>query len=436
MVKREMNRYSSNTVIANFYLSELAANWLATLSELCTSIQETCSFKFNEGRVVYSEKGKPSKHTQAAVQSLLKDVYGHGLASLFSIYFGMIEKKGLSLVEFSYHRKQDSYKPYHHLFLQMETTIFNKAGLHYSDYFKSIFDQIGKVGKVEYGFLHTMPVQKMSLAYFSGFFNDQLTEEEEYKLRVWKDNKQKYNLLVWDVLLGNILRKKILSETLIAEIESIVGSQNFIMHDDIVIFFLPIELDDWIMQNERALKIKTRLIDLFKAKNLLMERAPKAVSTVALVKSEPLDIAKSVKTVNYRGPVYIEQYLVKGSEAIIEKIEEEYSMVTSGIGRTKNKKFNLFIDEKEKYVIAKDSEGTIVLYDPSKHPANIAFGSTLDPQLQEYKCTACGENIFEIVVGFEYPEDADGPDDISSFALAGKCLKCKNIEILFEDETA
>jgi len=48
----------------------------------------------------------------------------------------------------------------------------------------------------------------------------------------------------------------------------------------------------------------------------------------------------------------------------------------------------------------------------------------------------CGGNIFEIAVGFEYPEDADGPDDISSFALAGKCRKCSKIQMIFEDETA
>jgi hypothetical protein len=56
--------------------------------------------------------------------------------------------------------------------------------------------------------------------------------------------------------------------------------------------------------------------------------------------------------------------------------------------------------------------------------------------LSSLKCKNCGEQVFEIAVGYEYPGDEIDSTDISWFTLVGKCLKCEAIQELFADETA
>jgi hypothetical protein len=56
--------------------------------------------------------------------------------------------------------------------------------------------------------------------------------------------------------------------------------------------------------------------------------------------------------------------------------------------------------------------------------------------LTPLKCNNCGEQVFEIAVGYEYPGDEIDSTDISWFTVVGKCLKCNTLQELFTDETA
>lgn len=267
------NNKNSNCFLANFYYSELSEKWLKEMCSICDEIEGRFGLKFNYGNFLYEEIGKKSKKTSARnCHSLFDDATCYDTDKLSSIYLSMAEKKNsYSLAEFNYYRKLNSYRPYYQIYIMLNLCFINNINSNIQDAFMTLLKQFKRIGKMEYGFLHAMPASKLPLAYFSGISNNELTNDENNRLRIWKGNKQKYKELIWDVFLGNIIKENILNNNIISEIKSIVGCTNVYNWDDIVIFFLPCDLDDWIIGNEKALKIQSELIELFKSNNLLME---------------------------------------------------------------------------------------------------------------------------------------------------------------------
>ncbi len=89
--------------------------------------------------------------------------------------------------------------------------------------------------------------------------------------------------------------------------------------------------------------------------------------------------------------------------------------------------------------VASPTQEAFFVYDPRKHPAslfaNIEGEFPLKPSAP-FACPSCGCQSFALAVGFEIPSDSSGPDDVSWFALAAECSKCKWHGIIFDDETA
>ena len=48
----------------------------------------------------------------------------------------------------------------------------------------------------------------------------------------------------------------------------------------------------------------------------------------------------------------------------------------------------------------------------------------------------CGGTRFRVAVGFEVPADADSHDDVTWFALAARCARCGEGDVVFDDEIA
>ncbi len=81
------------------------------------------------------------------------------------------------------------------------------------------------------------------------------------------------------------------------------------------------------------------------------------------------------------------------------------------------------------------------VYDSRQHPASMFHPSNnehvSEPHFQPYlHCANCGEDQFQLSVGFEIPSDSQAPNDTSWFALAVKCSTCGWSKIIYEDETA
>ncbi len=81
-----------------------------------------------------------------------------------------------------------------------------------------------------------------------------------------------------------------------------------------------------------------------------------------------------------------------------------------------------------------------LLYDSRKHPASLYFYEPFvneHPKFgEDFTCSECGGNTFLLAIGFEIPGDSAGPDDVSWFVLAARCIRCGWEDVVFEDETA
>jgi len=93
-----------------------------------------------------------------------------------------------------------------------------------------------------------------------------------------------------------------------------------------------------------------------------------------------------------------------------------------------------------KVTVGDEPGESFLLYDSRKHPASLYF---YEPFVNEhpkfggvFTCPKCGGNMFLLAVGFEMPEDSEGPEDVSWFVLAARCARCGWEDIIFEDETS
>ncbi len=443
----QVNSTNPNTdvgLIFNFYFSTLSHDWVSAIEKVGTYIEGRYSLRFNKGSLHYHEIGKsPRRIMDKTPDFVFKKLDELGNKN-FSYIALRVKGRETGLAEscaiyiFSSALVFPCYRIYFHIRLDM----LNKEERgSFTEEFRWFFNNIKDIGKIEYGFMDTMALEKLPTFYFMGVSSDLLTKEEKGRLERWIFNKRKYSELVWDIYLGNLLNPKQLpNKDMVREIGEIVGKKNMQYFDNLLMFVLPVEVQEWMEVEENAREIKLKLLEIFKAnKTLMVEGIPQPVRPPQpfIEEDMPFSVSESPNQSIHKGPTYVEAYLVKRSGNLISKIEKEYGGMTAyGVIRNGNKAFKLLIDEDERYVTARDSEGALVLYDPSRHPANAAYEQNLDPQPKDYKCKKCGGLIFEIAVGYEYPEDSEGQDDISWFALAGKCLKCGKTELIFEDETA
>lgn len=87
------------------------------------------------------------------------------------------------------------------------------------------------------------------------------------------------------------------------------------------------------------------------------------------------------------------------------------------------------------------TKDSVIVYDSRSHPSSVYSDigyKSIKTRLKRYHfCSNCNSQWFQLVVGFEYPDDSsDMSDDVSWFVLAAKCNDCKQMNIIYSDETA
>jgi|ERR1051326_6993282 hypothetical protein len=89
-------------------------------------------------------------------------------------------------------------------------------------------------------------------------------------------------------------------------------------------------------------------------------------------------------------------------------------------------------------VLCSGQSKEITAYDSREHKASIYSEKYrhLEPRLKgHFHCPKCGKDAFHLAVGFEVPDDSEGPNDTSWFALAAECVKCGWLDLIYDDET-
>jgi hypothetical protein len=110
-------------------------------------------------------------------------------------------------------------------------------------------------------------------------------------------------------------------------------------------------------------------------------------------------------------------------------------MITYALEYNKSSEFSILIDDKSQIVKVKAGKKLLTVYNPKKHPGHISHNKSLTYSPNKYICNKCSGDLFEVAVGYEYPdEDVENPNDISCFCISGKCIACGNGKIVFEDE--
>jgi hypothetical protein len=400
------------------YMSELYDTWQRALHNLSAFISNTYSVQFASTYACNNNAARKPFMEEHIIKT----------EDFASVVFMTGSKIELQLTLSSF------YGPYYLVYFHIESGILSNSSMEPFEFFIDFASRVKEIGKIEYGILNPM------LFYPSDFFmlsftldRDRPSDSEVQQARRWKAKRARYTQTVWDVFWGNVFNKEIATEQIIREVKEMVGEENVIDSDGIIFVFLPVKLREWAHRDRKAIMLRDALTRILDRNNLLMETAvlgspvPEAVARRLAERESPEP---------YKGPSYVESYLAEGSKTVKKEIDKRFQMSTSGISYSGNDKFKLAIDDERRFVAAVNSKGTVVLYDPSKHPSNMAFGQRLDVHPEEHQCGKCGGSIFKIAVGYEYPADTEGPDDISSFALAGKCVQCGTIQVIFDDETA
>lgn len=414
---------------ASIYMSELNPDWLPEMDKLTTFLEGEYYLHF-DGRSAYYEATQQVK--------LFGDVHTIELEHLSAIHLAVTEEmfpgQHLLAAALCFHAPSMNW-PYYQIYFQIRLDIFSKSTDSPSGFFMDFLGRIKAIGQIEYGVLNPMVLARHPFTFFSpvSINSSEFTPLERRQANIWKSKCQRYTETVWDIFWGNVLNKGMATPEVIREIAEVVGENNVHDSDGMLVFFVPADFRKWAGDEEESLGPGAALTQILERNNLLM-------ATARVGNKVPARVARYLvarkKPEPYKGPTYVEAHLARGPKDIVKEINDMFSMTASGIARSGNHKFKVLIDKEDRCVAAEDSHGIIVLYDPSKHPSNMAFGQELHPRLELVECEKCGGDNFRIVVGYEYPEDAEGPNDISCFALAGQCVKCRNTGVIFQDETA
>lgn len=74
------------------------------------------------------------------------------------------------------------------------------------------------------------------------------------------------------------------------------------------------------------------------------------------------------------------------------------------------------------------------IYVNDDYPAGYIQDDPTKP-VEPIACNNCGEQAFQVAVGYEYPGDEIDSTDITWFTMVGKCANCGTGQELFTDET-
>lgn len=326
------------------------------------------------------------------------------------------------------------------IYIQMHSNIFKKnISGSWCQFFDKIVKQVSAFGIIKYGFLHPIEAIKTPNLYVQGICTDKNTLVELEDSQSWMAHSDLYDMQLRNVYSANYLTEKHINilKPYFHKIRQLIGNKNFIMtSDDNLLLFLPIDLFKYQNFEADVEKLQEQLRLLLISANGLMLPPQRDWNKWKSDNDSKL-ISKMEIVHNFLYPNYIKNIISKQDDELVIMLSDKFPSMTVGVlsDRKNSNKHEIFIDHDSRIVKTGSGKLLITLYDPSKHPANMAYGENLNYDPAQYSCE-CGGNQFKIAVGYEYPDDCENRDDISWFALAGKCAKCGKPQIIFEDETA
>ncbi len=84
------------------------------------------------------------------------------------------------------------------------------------------------------------------------------------------------------------------------------------------------------------------------------------------------------------------------------------------------------------HAMCRRCEQRIVIYDRDLY-WGVKRKTGLTPPTYPYRCS-CGGHMFEVAVGFDYPDDAIDENDITTISIAVRCVGCGEEAMIFDDE--
>jgi hypothetical protein len=112
-------------------------------------------------------------------------------------------------------------------------------------------------------------------------------------------------------------------------------------------------------------------------------------------------------------PSYLNLKILSNYNSAIPWIEHEFpGMITYALEYNKSSEFSILIDDKSKILKVKAGKKLLTVYNPKKHPGHISHNKSLTYSPNKYICNKCSGDLFEVAVGYEYPdEDVENPND-------------------------
>ena len=326
------------------------------------------------------------------------------------------------------------------IYIQMHSNIFKKIiSGSLCQFFDKIIKQVSAFGIIKYGFLHPIEAIKTPNLYVQGICTDKNTLVELEDCQSWMAHRELYDTQLRNIFLANYLTEKHIKllKPYFDEIRKWIGDDYFITTSEgNLLLLLPFDLFKYQEFETEADKLREQLRQLLKSASGLM-LPPQRNWNKWKAENDSKLLSKMEIVHNFLYPNYIKNIISKQDDELVIMLSDKFPSMKVGVlsDRKNSNKHEIFIDHDSRIVKTRSGKMLITLYDPSKHPVNIAYGENLNYDPAQYSCE-CGCIKFKIAVGYEYPDDCKNRDDISWFALAGKCTKCGKPQIIFEDETA
>ncbi|MFH2046162.1 MAG: hypothetical protein ABIK92_13550 [Pseudomonadota bacterium] len=254
-------------LIVNLYFESFDVFKLVDIAE---QIESDCNRKFTDNYLRYFIPLKfDDEYHYTNIHDFEVKLKNRGVKDLFSIFFTVEGSGKIQGTEITLMLKPKIKKniPFVQLYFQIDENIVKHSHI---EILNNLIENCSSLGNIRYGLLDQMPYSKLPLLYYFETFNDDLSKKEENRIYTWKMHKDKYDTKIWDVFLGNVFTEKHISgdPSIINEIKSIVGPDNFIAKNKLFLFVLPI--------NKHTTDLTVKLEMLFKNKNLLMTQQTEA----------------------------------------------------------------------------------------------------------------------------------------------------------------
>ncbi len=123
---------------------------------------------------------------------------------------------------------------------------------------------------IEYGAAFTIETRKEPNYFTLGGVTPHLTKEERGIARALAANIRQYQTKIWDIFLHNIIKKDLISETMLATIRNMLADENIVDLGDKFIISLPLSSQEYLNDRDKLDTFKEKLRQLFKDNDAIM----------------------------------------------------------------------------------------------------------------------------------------------------------------------